>query len=220
MSATDIIDTGKPLPLIGELRVVDGKHRLIRITWLLGSRAGRTETVVLSPLIDSLKFYAPLRKNAELFATAHIINDGSALAWGRHDAIDMAASSVERLAEESMTADEFRAFLTRNKLSQEAAAAELGRSKRALAYHLSMGFMPRLITLACYGYEARKAKERIFPIQGLPSISVQYELARTGIAWHACVPERPPKDPDTKTRAGPDPMPPVRAKTGRRKAAK
>jgi hypothetical protein len=144
MSATDIIDTGRLLPRLSAVRSVNGPHRLVRVTWAEGARANRAETVDLSPLIDTHKFYAPLRERSKLFATVHLINDGAAIAWGDDDAIDMAASSVQRLAEESMTADDFRAFLARNGLTQEAAAAYLGRSKRMLAYYLDQGVLPRL----------------------------------------------------------------------------
>jgi hypothetical protein len=157
MNATDMIDTGKPLPRLAAVRPVDGPHRLVHVTWAEGARAGRTETVDLSPLIDTHKFYVPLRDRSKLFDTVHLINDGAAIAWGGDDAIDMAAASIQRLAEETMTADDFREFLARNELTQEAAAAYLGRSKRMLAYYLDQGVLPRLVTLACYGFEARSA---------------------------------------------------------------
>ena len=101
MSATEVLDSGKPLPRLSEVRCVDGEHRLVRVSWRSGPRfAG--EVVDLSPLIDTHKFYAPLRKDPKLFASVHLINDGSAIAWGAHDEIDMSAPSIQRLAEETM----------------------------------------------------------------------------------------------------------------------
>jgi hypothetical protein len=155
MSADEIIQVGKPLPRLASVRCVDGNQRLIGIRWATGPRAGRTEIVDLSPLIDSHKFYAPLREGATTFATVHLVNDGAAIAWGDDDEIDMSASSVQRLAEETMTADDLRDFLVRNKLTQEAAAACLGRSKRALAGYLEQGLVPRIVALACLGLEVR-----------------------------------------------------------------
>jgi hypothetical protein len=90
----------------------------------------------------------------------HTINRGSALAWGDADQIDMAADSVMRLAEETMTADDFRHFLERNNLTQEAAALLLGRSPRQLKYYLSAGILPRIVSLACIGLELHDLKAR------------------------------------------------------------
>src|SRR5205807_6828001 len=83
----------------------------------------------------------------------HIIDHGEAVAWG-DDAVDMSADSIERLAEEAMTAEDFRAFLARNNLTQEAAAAILGRSRRRIAAYANEGGIPRIVALACRGYEA------------------------------------------------------------------
>lgn len=160
MSEDDIVSTGVTLPRIKEVRCIDAKHRLIAITWLLGARAGRPDRVELSPLVDTYKFYRPLRDNPKLFATVHIANGGAAIAWGDDDEIDMDASSVLRLAEETMTADDFRLFLERNSLTQEAAALLLGRSSRQLKYYLSAGVLPRLVSLACIGLEARGLRPR------------------------------------------------------------
>src|SRR5436309_2194135 len=113
MSETDIVSTGIKLPRIGEVQCVDGRRRVISITWGKGPREGRTDLVDLSPLIDTFKFYRPLRNDPALFAGVHAINGGSALAWGKADEIDIAADSVLRLAEETMTADDFRRFLER-----------------------------------------------------------------------------------------------------------
>jgi hypothetical protein len=86
----------------------------------------------------------------------HLIEDGNAIAWGDDDAIDMSATSIERLAEEAMTADDFAEFLVRNHLSHEGAASALGRSRRAIEYYLKIGLVPRIVALACFGYEARR----------------------------------------------------------------
>lgn len=155
MNVNKIIDTGIPASAIGSLRVVDGQHRMIAVTWIAGRRRGRTDIINLSPLIDTHKFYAPLRKNAELFSTARIIDDGYAIAWG-DGSIDMSAASVERLAEEAMTGADFCDFLKRNALTHQAAAAALGRSKRQIENYLEYEILPRMVVLACIGYEARR----------------------------------------------------------------
>jgi len=145
------------MPRLKSVRVLDG--RKIEAKWKAGSRAGKTELVDLSPLIMSLKFYGPLRKDADLFSTVHIINKGSAVAWGNDDAIDMAATSIERLAEEAMTAEGLRAFLIANEMTHAQAAAEFGYSLRRIEDFLSGAApIPRVLVLACYGYLARKER--------------------------------------------------------------
>jgi hypothetical protein len=190
MNATDIIDTGRPLPRLASVRSIDGAHRLIRVAWAEGPRAGRTEPVDLSPLVDTHKFYAPLRGRSKLFDSVHLINAGNAIAWGDDDAIDMAASSIQRLAEETMTAADFRQFLARNRISQEAAAAYLGRSKRMLAYYLEQGVLPRLVTLACYGYEARYLSRRESYVSTMIATSKIEQLA-FGNIWRVPIPSPP-----------------------------
>lgn len=145
----------KLTPRISAVRAVGSDT--IQVSWLEGSRSGEVESVNLSPLIDGFKFYAPLRKNKKLFSTVHVTNNGFSIAWGDDDLIDMASTSIARLADEAMTGREFEEFLRRNRLTHEAAAAVLGRSRRMVEYYLSTGAVPRIVALACYGYEARYA---------------------------------------------------------------
>jgi hypothetical protein len=147
-----------PMPRLGAVRAIDGSSVLVN--WLEGARAGRSETVNLLPLIDGFKFYDTLRRNAALFSSAHLIEDGNAIAWGEDERIDMPATSIERLAAEAMTAEDFSAFLLRNRLTHQGAASALGRSRRQIEYYLSTGAIPRTIALACFGYEARRSKRK------------------------------------------------------------
>ncbi len=142
---------------LASLTVADGQNRIVSVLWAAGRRQGREDRVDLSPLIDTLRVYAPLRKNPALFETIHLIEDGYAVAWGDDDAIDMPAESVERLAEEVMTRADFSGFLERHALTHQAAASALGRSKRQIENYLQRdGVIPRVVALACYGYEARR----------------------------------------------------------------
>ena len=54
----------------------------IRVMWKTGTRAGKSEIIDLSPLINCFKFYKALRKNDRLFRTLSLIDDGEAIAWG------------------------------------------------------------------------------------------------------------------------------------------
>jgi hypothetical protein len=153
MSEIDVVDTGVPAPRISQIWVV-GKCRL-GVSWAEGYREGRTEEVDLSSAIGSYTYYRPLRNDHELFKTAHLVNDGYAVAWG-NDSLDMSAETIENIAQESRSPQDFADFLIRNNLTQAAAASILGRSRRQIGYYLSPGPVPRVIALACHGYEALK----------------------------------------------------------------
>jgi hypothetical protein len=90
-----------------------------------------------------------------------VIDDGYAIAWG-NGSIDMSASSVERLAEEAMTGKDFCDFMKRNALTHQAAAAALGRSKRQIENYLQYETLPRMVVLACIGYEVRASADCTF----------------------------------------------------------
>jgi hypothetical protein len=99
MNAIDtMIRVGTPLPRVAGVRPAGGLA--ITVTWASGSRAGRSDTVDLTPVISTLRFYAPLRQDAALFGSVSVDEEGAALVWddGR---IDMAATTVERLAEDA-----------------------------------------------------------------------------------------------------------------------
>jgi hypothetical protein len=97
MSETDSSPTA--MPLIASVDPLDPYK--VKVTWSAGLRSGTTDVVDLSPLIDSFRFYKPLRGNADLFRTVHVRDDGNAIAWRSDDELDMSATSIERLAEES-----------------------------------------------------------------------------------------------------------------------
>lgn len=144
-----------PMPKITKVEVEE--HHVVRVTWSAGIRANRTDVVDLSPMINSLRHYRPLRENRLLFRTVHLIEDGRILAWGDDDQIDMAADSVEELAEETMSPDELRDFLKANKLTHSEAGALLDRSRRQIENYLSGSEpIPRVFVMACFGFVARK----------------------------------------------------------------
>jgi len=159
MSATEIEDTGIPLPRISEIQALPDFR--LAIVWAEGSRRGRTDLVDLAPVINTYKVYRPLRNNEELFQTARLVDEGNVVAWG-DGRIDMSAELLEDIANETMTPQDFASFLERNGLTQEAAAALLGYSRRQIGTFVSVGPIPRVVALACYGYEVRTGmhKER------------------------------------------------------------
>jgi hypothetical protein len=128
----------------------------VGIAWSAGSRAGTTETLDLSPIINAFKFFRPLRTDRAFFATVHPISDGNAIAWGDDENIDLAATALERLAEETMTALDFREFLSQQKLTETALAAILGYSRRQIvSYANGERPIPRVVSLACIALRTR-----------------------------------------------------------------
>jgi hypothetical protein len=142
----------RPMPGISELCVLD-KCR-IEVLWARGEHSGQREIVDLSPVVEKYRIYAPIR-GGEAFAKVTLDDDGETLVWD--DDIDMPATMVEDLAREQMTGHDFQAFLERNALTRREAAAELGRSLRAIQHYVARkGPVPRTVMLACHGYESKR----------------------------------------------------------------
>jgi len=64
------------------------------ITWAQTTHGGRADVLDLTALIGSYKVYRPLRGNADLFATAHLVEDGEVVAWDAPD-LEMTAELIE-----------------------------------------------------------------------------------------------------------------------------
>jgi len=158
MSANDIVDTGIPLPRIGHVQAA--APLTLVVSWTEGSRAGRVDRIDLAPIINSFKIFRPLRKNEALFDTACLGDDGDTVVWDGPD-LEMSAETIELLAEQTMSPDDFCAFLKRNDLTQDAAASILGYSRRQIGYFTTTGPIPRVVALACKGYESERIKERL-----------------------------------------------------------
>ena len=157
MIANEIFDTGRPIPRIAAVRATGPGE--IEVHWVDGDHAGSLDRVDLAPVIGSYKVYRALRDDAERFATVHVVEDGYAIAWDGVD-VEMTSELIAECAEETMDGSEFAQFLRRNRLTQEAAAALLGRSRRQIAYYLKGGAIPRIVALACFGYEALQERRR------------------------------------------------------------
>ena len=153
MNANEIIDSGVTLPRLASALPL--QHSILKVVWAEGRRAGREDLIDVGPALHSYKIYKPLRNKEALFATARVVDYGDAVAWDGDD-LEMSAEMLLALAEETMTPKDFSAFLVRHKLTQEVAGILLGRSRRQIANYTSTGPIPRVVALACYGYEARK----------------------------------------------------------------
>jgi hypothetical protein len=100
-------------------------------------------------LIYSRKIFAPLRDDPLLFGAVHVVENGAAIAWGDDHRIDMAATTIEGMADEIMSSADFAEFLRRHSFSLDGAAAQLGISRRLVAYYAKERQIPRYIALAC-----------------------------------------------------------------------
>jgi hypothetical protein len=163
----EIVNTGIPLPVIGAVKSVGGYN--VEVTWVAGERTGRTEVIDIAPMVLSYKAYRPLREAPELLNTVAVINDGDAIAWG-DGSILMSAEAVESLSSQEMTPAEFVAFMARNKLTEEGVASLLGYKRRQIGYFKTTGPIPRVVALACHGYETRM-------LRLMSKVETNYQLA-------------------------------------------
>jgi hypothetical protein len=151
MSANDIVDSGICLPRMATVQPL--ANFTLSVRWAEGPRAGRVDLVDVSPAVFGYKIYRPLRSE-DLFLTGVIAEDGDAVSWRDDGDLMMSAETIQSLAQESWTPKDFVEFLARTKLTQTEAAALLGRSRRQIATYATKGPIPRVITLACYGFES------------------------------------------------------------------
>ena len=186
MSANDIVDSGIELPRMASVQPLN--DFVLKVRWAEGPRRGREDLVDVSPAIFSYKIYRPLR-DEELFMKGKIAEDGDVVAWGTSDLV-MSADTIQSLAQESWTPSEFVAFLKRNKLTQVSAAALLGRSRRQIANYVTRGPIPRVVALACYGFESLRRDE-----YGNGGINARPPKVHTGPAPAPIEPPRSPVEP-------------------------
>ncbi len=172
MSEIDIVDTGILTPRIEDIHVRSKYH--LDVYWADGERAERRpDSVDLSPAILSYKIYRPLRNNTLLFGSARVIDNGYAVVWNGPD-LEMSADLIETLATQTITPAQFAEFLKRNDLTQQEAAAMLGRSRRQIGYYLKEGPIPRVVALACFGFDSLIARrQETDPRPALPQHSLR-----------------------------------------------
>ncbi|MBR0812082.1 DUF2442 domain-containing protein [Bradyrhizobium diazoefficiens] len=190
MSANDIVDSGIELPRMASVQPLN--DFVLKVRWAEGPRRGREDLVDVSPAIFSYKVYRPLR-DEELFMAGKIAEDGDVVAWDTGDLV-MSADTIQSLAQESWTPSEFVAFLTRNQLTQVSAAALLGRSRRQIANYVARGPIPRVVALACYGFESLRRDKFL---AGNGGINAQPPKVHTG---PAPAPTEPPRSPAESAR--------------------
>jgi hypothetical protein len=141
----------KTIPRIEDVALGEQPFTL-RIRW----SHGEDSVIDVSGIIETYRVYAPLRSNPDSFAAVKVGEYGTHIAWT--DDIDMAASTLGRLAQEqsgaTMTADAFRRWRERQAYTLDAAARALGLSRRIVAYY-DQGEkpIPRTVALAAKALE-------------------------------------------------------------------
>jgi hypothetical protein len=124
----------------------------LRVRWADGGES----LVDVSGMIEAFRIFAPLREDPERFAAVTVGEYGTHVAWT--DEIDMAASTLWRLAQEqsgaTITAEAFRRWRERKAYTLDTAAQALGLSRRIVAYY-DQGArpIPRTVALAVKALE-------------------------------------------------------------------
>jgi DNA-binding XRE family transcriptional regulator len=126
---------------------------ILKVRW----DTGDDTPVDVSGLINSFRFYAPLRENPGLFRRVRVGEHGTDLVW--NDDLDMSNDTLWRLAQEqsgaTMSADAFRHWRERRGLTLDRAAKALGLSRRMIAYYeKGERPIPRIVALATRGLGA------------------------------------------------------------------
>jgi DNA-binding XRE family transcriptional regulator len=125
----------------------------LQIQWNTGE-----ETLVdVSGMVDSFRFYAPLRQNPDLFRRVRVGEHGADILWPGD--LDMSNDTLWRLAQEqsgaTMSAQAFRRWRERRAYTLDAAARALGLSRRMIAYYeKGERPIPRVVALATRALEA------------------------------------------------------------------
>ena len=146
------------MPTISHVEQANGPFRLL-IRWETGRRDGE-EVIDIAPQIFAFKVYKPLRDNPDLFANVSVSVDGTAVVWPGNADLEVSADALEELAEDAMTSERFGQFLSDMNLTFDAAAAQLGISRRLVAYYAKEREVPRYISLACEALKGRIGQER------------------------------------------------------------
>ena len=147
----DLIVVGEEMPVIGAVRHV--RDMTVSVRWAAGSRAGISEEVDLASVVMQFRVFAPLRNDPESFAAVHLVADGTAIGWNDDADMEIAATTVERLAAEAMSNEDFKRFIRRHHFTLDGASGALGISRRQIAYYLKDKPIPRYVALACLGYD-------------------------------------------------------------------
>jgi hypothetical protein len=136
----EIVSAGAPLPRLASAVPLDGRKLRVRF------EDGREKTVDLAPVLESRRFYKPLRDDDTLFRAFRISEYRDAIEW-RED-LDLSAVRLDALPEAEFTNAEFRAAMDRMGMTLDGMAEALEISRRLIADYRKDKRIPRHIGLA------------------------------------------------------------------------
>ena len=123
----------------------------LRIIWA----NGKTDEINLSGMVREYAALAPL-DDSTVFSAVTVGEDGWSLLWpnGAEIGTDTLWRLAREQAGEATPVAEFSEWRVRNHLSLSEAAAALGITRRMVAYYEAGRYLiPRLVGLACKGWE-------------------------------------------------------------------
>lgn len=141
LAATEtLISAGKPLPRIRAAQPLDERNALIE--W----KGGGSTVVDLAPAFVTLRIFAGVRKDDELFRTMTVDEYGDALIFA--DGSELSAMWIEELAAASMDNVEFREAMDHLHFTLDGMAARLGIARRLIADYRKDKAIPKVVALA------------------------------------------------------------------------
>lgn len=152
----EVVIVGERLSRLVSIAPMDSFN--VAVTWEIGTRPKTHEIVDLAPALFHYKVYAPLREDPALFRSVRLQDHRFGIAWGERGDIDMGASTIADLADATMTAEDFAAFMERHGFTLDRVAAELGISRRMAAYYRKEHKVPRTVALACAYLDGQATK--------------------------------------------------------------
>ncbi|MBF0368436.1 MAG: DUF2442 domain-containing protein [Magnetococcales bacterium] len=135
-------------------KALEGDHSLA-LSWENGERG----VIRMGAWIKATKEVEPLL-DPEFFSKCAIIDDGWSLGWPGDismgwDQLYILAVEQHALRSQSMSGDQFRAWLSRNGLNQNRAAQHLGMTSKSINnYAMGHTKIPRTVQLACLAIDA------------------------------------------------------------------
>ena len=135
------IEVGAPLPRIDAAEPLAG--RKVRIRW---HGDNEPSIVDITPALASLRIFARLRTDDDLFRQLRVNEDGNALEWP--DGAELSAVWIRRLDYGDLTNGQFRHAMAEMNMSLEGMAGHLGISRRLVADYRKDKPIPRYVALA------------------------------------------------------------------------
>jgi len=113
---------------------------------LIEWKSGVSKVIDLAPAFVTLRVFAKVRKDDELFRTMQVDEYGDALIFA--DGSELSAMWIEELAAASMDNGEFREAMDKLRFTLDGMAARLGVARRLIADYRKDKPIPKVVALA------------------------------------------------------------------------